>query len=225
MKLKGFTLAETLITLGIIGIVAAMTIPTLITNHQKKQTATKLVKAISTLNQLIRLSENENGEFSTWEKLKDQEEFITRYIKPYTKVMQTCNPVQKCGYKAGTVWKYMNNSVGSYGGPNYGGRTPFLGIDGIVYTFGYINTDLGEIVGDNNIIIIIDINGKDKPNQFGKDIFFFLRDENSNSVIPYGAVLSHEVIKQDCSKEGRGFYCSAWIRENGWTIPDGYPFK
>lgn len=225
MKKVGFTLAEVLITLGIIGVVAAMTIPTLITNHQKKQTATKLVKAISTLNQLIRLSENENGEFSTWEKLKDQEEFINKYIRPYTKIMKTCNPIQNCGYKTGTLWKYMNNSIGFYSDPNYGGRTPFLGIDGIIYTFGYINTDLGEISGDNNIIIIIDINGKDNPNQFGKDIFFFLRDEVSNSIIPYGAELGHETIKQDCSKTGRGLYCSAWIRENGWAIPVDYPFK
>ena len=41
MKFKAFTLAEILITLGIIGVVAAMTIPTLITNYQKKQTVTK----------------------------------------------------------------------------------------------------------------------------------------------------------------------------------------
>ena len=33
---KGFTLAEVLITLGIIGVVAAMTMPTLIQNHQKR---------------------------------------------------------------------------------------------------------------------------------------------------------------------------------------------
>lgn len=36
IKMSAFTLAEVLITLGIIGIVAAMTIPTLITNHQKR---------------------------------------------------------------------------------------------------------------------------------------------------------------------------------------------
>lgn len=36
LKKTGFTLAEVLITLGIIGIVAAMTLPTVITNVQKK---------------------------------------------------------------------------------------------------------------------------------------------------------------------------------------------
>lgn len=42
---KGFTLSEVLITLGIIGIVAAITLPTLITNYQKKTTATRVKKA------------------------------------------------------------------------------------------------------------------------------------------------------------------------------------
>ena len=56
MKDKGFTLAEILITLGIIGVVAAMTIPTLITNYQKKASVTKLQKAISILNQAYKLS-------------------------------------------------------------------------------------------------------------------------------------------------------------------------
>lgn len=41
-KVFAFTLAEVLITLGIIGIVAAMTIPTLINNYQKKITVTRL---------------------------------------------------------------------------------------------------------------------------------------------------------------------------------------
>ena len=50
-----FTLAEVLITLGIIGIVAAMTIPNLITKHQQKVTVTKLEKAISYINQACRL--------------------------------------------------------------------------------------------------------------------------------------------------------------------------
>ena len=41
---KAFTLAEVLITLGIIGIVAAMTLPVVIGNYQKKVTAAKVKK-------------------------------------------------------------------------------------------------------------------------------------------------------------------------------------
>ena len=58
---KGFTLAEVLITLGIIGVVAAMTIPNLITHNQKEETVTKLRRAISVFNQAYKLSFDELG--------------------------------------------------------------------------------------------------------------------------------------------------------------------
>lgn len=56
MKKLAFTLAEVLITLGIIGVVAAMTIPTLVTNADKKATATKLKVFYSKINQAVKLS-------------------------------------------------------------------------------------------------------------------------------------------------------------------------
>ena len=53
IKKQGFTLAEVLITLGIIGVVAAMTIPTLISNTNGAQFKTAYKKALSTLNQAV----------------------------------------------------------------------------------------------------------------------------------------------------------------------------
>ena len=50
---RGFTLAEVLITLGIIGVVAAITIPNLMTHFQQEQTVTKLKKAYSVIIKLI----------------------------------------------------------------------------------------------------------------------------------------------------------------------------
>lgn len=54
---KGFTLAEVLITLGIIGVVAAMTIPTLIQNTNSVRFATQFKKDISTLSQAALMSQ------------------------------------------------------------------------------------------------------------------------------------------------------------------------
>ncbi len=62
----GFTLAEVLITLGVIGIVAAMTIPTLVTNYQKKVTETKLRRFYATMTNAIKLEEAEIGSITTW---------------------------------------------------------------------------------------------------------------------------------------------------------------
>ena len=66
MKNYGFTLAEVLITLGIIGVVAAMTMPVLIGSYRKSVTATKLEKFYSIMNQAIKLAEVDNGEASMW---------------------------------------------------------------------------------------------------------------------------------------------------------------
>lgn len=52
LKLKAFTLAEVLITLGIIGVVAAMTLPALINNKQNKELEVLLIKIIQSCNKL-----------------------------------------------------------------------------------------------------------------------------------------------------------------------------
>lgn len=63
---KAFTLAEVLITLVIIGIVAALTIPTLISNYQERQTVTKLIKSFSVINNAYALAKIEYGDITSW---------------------------------------------------------------------------------------------------------------------------------------------------------------
>lgn len=45
-RILSFTMAEVLITLGIIGIVAAMTLPALIQKYQKQETSARLKKIL-----------------------------------------------------------------------------------------------------------------------------------------------------------------------------------
>ena len=66
---KAFTLAEVLITLAIIGVVAAMTIPTLISSYNKKVVETKLLRVYSVMNNAIKMSTIDNGETVNWETL------------------------------------------------------------------------------------------------------------------------------------------------------------
>ena len=63
---SGFTLAEVLITLGIIGVVAAMTIPTLIERYKEQELVTRWFKFYSLLQQAIKLAEEEYGDHTTW---------------------------------------------------------------------------------------------------------------------------------------------------------------
>ena len=63
-----FTLAEVLITLGIIGIVAAMTLPTIIQKQYQKEASSRLKKFYSAMSQSILLSEVDNGPLEYWDK-------------------------------------------------------------------------------------------------------------------------------------------------------------
>lgn len=67
MKIKAFTLAEVLITLGIIGIVAALTMPTLINSTHGKELDAALKKAYSILQQAIQRMTFEEGLEITWD--------------------------------------------------------------------------------------------------------------------------------------------------------------
>ena len=76
-----FTLAEVLITLGIIGIVAAMTLPTLIQDYQKKQAVSQLKKTYSIMNQAIKLAETKHGDATYWDYGTDAKTFYETYLK------------------------------------------------------------------------------------------------------------------------------------------------
>ena len=67
MRYKGFTLAEVLITLGVIGVVAAMTLPTLIQEHREKARVTQVKKAYSILSQAFTMAVQEYGDIEDWE--------------------------------------------------------------------------------------------------------------------------------------------------------------
>ena len=54
---KGFTLAEVLITLGIVGVISALTLPSLMNNHTKAQIGPKLAKAVSAFDKNLSVEE------------------------------------------------------------------------------------------------------------------------------------------------------------------------
>ncbi len=66
MNKKGFTLAEILITLGIIGIIAAMVLPGIIENTKERQTVVKLKKSYSVIQNAVQKTIAENGELDEW---------------------------------------------------------------------------------------------------------------------------------------------------------------
>ena len=83
---KAFTLAEVLLSMTIIGIIAALTIPTLMLNTKKAEIGSKLSKFYTMMNQAIEIAENETDSFtSEWKYNISNNEFLNTYLAPYLK--------------------------------------------------------------------------------------------------------------------------------------------
>lgn len=82
---RGFTLAEVLITIGIIGMVAAMTLPMITTKYQKQVTAIKLKKMFINFEQAIKLTESKESTLRnewTFNTVQEKDNFIKSKIIP-----------------------------------------------------------------------------------------------------------------------------------------------
>ena len=242
-KKAAFTLAEVLITLGIIGIVAALTIPTLVSNYQKRQTVVKLKKVFADINNAVKLSEVDNGPAYTWEYPQNDTSsdetlfaFIKKYYLPY--------------YKSAKLYDVYNFDKNYHVMQmNKDEKLPTIAnylvlSDGTILSF-FSNLPAGYLW------IFADINGKNPPNIVGRDVFVFTgyirtaaqsrtygrysirfwskdlgdtnivtRDDLTNPSSMYGC--SKAAVMDDFY--GAGFYCGALIQYDGWKIADDYPW-
>ena len=211
-----FTLAEVLITLGIIGVVAALTIPSVVTKYQKKSTAIQLKKAFAELENAIKLSEIDNGDMNEWSYPSNtasdlvRKTFIEQYLQPY----------------------FRNSTIKSFSGKSYSKDRPSLILsDGKMISFSHIGTANW---------IIIDLNGLYGPNVAGKDIFVLdigkNKDYNPKGKLIFWAATCGNNINCltgtswsfGCNKknpnEYENYFCGKIIQLNNWEIPDNYPW-
>ena len=216
-----FTLAEVLITLGIIGIVSAMTIPTLINNYQKKVTVNKLKQAYSLLKQAVQLSEVENGFKETWNfsfeedtRYEANKRIAETYFIPYLKTSKKYEQGQ------GHQFKYL-------GGLDWLSFEPIFSFTLTNGMTVFIHTQ------DTWVPIYVDINAGSAPNIVGKDVFVFeLHKTSKRGLDLYGDNTNNtdelmERIVTECSHSdmGRpGHTCGALIKYSGWKITDDYPW-
>ena len=226
---KGFTMAEVLITLGIIGIVAAMTLPSVINKHKRVESETRLKKAYTVLNQAVLSAQAKHGEMKDWPEWDDGEEIIRKYIAPEIKGAK----IFPKGHVA-TAMCYEN-------------KNPIQNIDESAYQYTWmdkihisnpfttktasIKLQDGTCIGINganaegyNLRLFIDTNGSYRlPNKAGYDLFFFTI--NGNQILPEGSDwalerLSSQSITGSCNTKASrgGRVCAAKIIGDGWSI-------
>jgi len=211
---KAFTLAEVLITLAIIGVVAALTIPALVQNYKERANVTKVKKYYSLVNNVIRLAVAENGEVPNWGELTKSEEsaqMIGNKLKKYLKVSEDCGTGTCKNYKVGVV-NFLN------------GRTDPRDMDfskNNFYKLGLIDgTELIiRLENDPEFGLYLDTNGNKAPNTLGRDIFNFGGVSSSGD----WKGIRTGVDPSDSSRGwigcnprfGEGWDCTAWVLNKG----------
>ena len=226
---KAFTLSEVLITLGIIGVVAALTMPAVIANYQKRETVSRLQKVYSVLSQAVKQAELNEGEIKYWNFSLPPENFYKTYIRPYITVSQefiNSDPPFDISYKC--LNGRICNTYGSYSNKSV---PKIILNDGSMIIF--------DFLGNNYEVILTDINGYKKPNTWGKDMFAFsiqaeggLRPYGLGAAIPggsFGDKMDRETIinssnARACKKGKDGVWCVALIMMDGWQINKDYPW-
>lgn len=200
---RGFTLAEVLITIGIIGVVAAMTLPAVSNNTQNKELETAFRKSYSILGQVTQrvVIEDLGGSIDA-----NSSYALTQYFLKYYKNAELCSKGSGNGcpnITSQNMCEFMKDNYKTFNG---NGKPGCVGNDAVTNTID--NSTLyfdsaNEQEGDKNygkILIAIDVNGWQKrPNKWGHDMFLFQID-SSGKLLPMGADGTSYLSKQFCSE-------------------------
>jgi type II secretory pathway pseudopilin PulG len=213
--LAAFTLAEVLITLGIIGVVAALTLPNLIQKNQEKVLVTQFIKTYSLLNQVYIQTIQENDQPSTWSVACNND--IVGYFTPYLKVATLYTPAGGNGNAVSLGYK--NSAVLSLDKSKNGDFYPQLKVsEGQIFSFFHpasaasglsckFNTDMC-------FVILTDINGTRLPNRYGVDVFLF--NARPNSIVPWvdSSQCNPGAATSSWGSLANGYACGNWILKN-----------
>ncbi len=214
---QGFTLAETLITLAIIGVVAALTIPSLITKYQKHQYVTQLKKNYNILSNGFKTILAKDGvtklsDTTLWRKMpsyyfsyewqggsSEEQEFFAELSKTFS-IISTQSP--SIAYKSldGGLEEERGNGI-------------ILKDGTIIYYYFVKNwTDLiGFDMPYNKGYMIIDTNGTKSPNQWGRDLFkLYIYNDKIDAGEYIGGCELNAPFKGDD--------CAARIIKDGWQM-------
>ena len=242
---KGFTISEILITLGVIGVVAAITIPNLVKTYKKKVTVERLKVVYNQITQAVKLEEAENSDVSNWNFNQSHKAFFDQYLLKHIKILKETQINKLGNYKEMSGKVETRMAVAIYPQTIY---TTINGTD-IIVESSYNSRSI------NAVRLYIDINGvKNGPNQYGYDAFLILIDSNRNREHVYFhgkysdvnnnefSFVSEPNMDRDvllgkkspksakynnlypCNKNKIGTWCGRLIELDGWKISDDYPW-
>lgn len=216
---NAFTLAETLIALVIIGVIAAITVPTLWADYQEKERIAKVKKMHSALSNAMNLCQA-NGSTPDMlgvrdDNMDDLRIWFDNYIRnKLLHMKEACYNTKGCWSSKGV--KLMNKGNHAYNNSGIGWGHAVISLilsDGSFVCIDPLangNINYYYKVKVNNpsgagLVLTYDINGEKGPNIMGKDVFVSVFTDKG--YVPAYKDATKEQIEQDCSNSGQGFSC------------------
>ena len=212
-----FTLAEVLITLAIIGIVAALTIPTLVTNYQNHLNVVRLKKFYTTFQEALKqatLDENCAFDMACYYSsigVTDNGNTQDRVDRALNSIAKQLNGLKKCenptgtGFYTGCCTSYTINHNYDGSGNENNCYYNFITKDGMYVAY------IASGSRTNGGWTTVDVNGKKGPNREGRDVFTFW-NYIGNTILP-------PVDNDNCTNENTyGQSCAARIMKNSWKM-------
>lgn len=213
LKKSGFTLAEVLIVVSIIGIVAQMIIPNLVENIQESQFKAAAKEAFSKCAQAIQqMKMDEGGSLASY--IGNASAFKPVFMQ-YFKVIKNCNNSGCVPSAKGTLDDFSTiytSLAGDAGETDFMDEGQFITNDGMF--FGIQNSNNPLI--PNNLFLTVDVNGyTQKPNVYGKDVFMF--QVVNDNLLPVGAngtkFLSSSYCRKSISSPLQGLGCMSLVMQ------------
>lgn len=163
-KKFAFTLSEVLVTMGIIGVISALTVPTLVNNYQRKALALQLRKTVSDIDNAVDMLITEEGKtkFSATSYYNNLDGFITNRLK----TIKTCTKDKTNECFANENYNTINGDAGSA-----------FTCEGNSYVLAS-SAAICMTKSGTSVKVNIDVNGQDGPNIGGRDMFIFMINSN-----------------------------------------------
>ena len=216
MKKNAFTLAEVLLTLAIIGVVAALTIPAVVTKVTKDQYVVGLKKAYNTLKAVEREARQEHGEMENWDWSGTSTQQFEKYFLSHFDILKNCGATTEKGCFA----EGLTDLGGSYSS-NFNSTSNYRIITSDGMSWAYSRTGITTPLYYKGWLYI-DVNGLKGPNRFGRDIFSFYVYPSNLGIKPYGSYyvdgvnpMPASLVDSSCNTSSNGSNCAAKVLTEG----------
>lgn len=228
--LLGFTVAEVMIAMAIVGVIAAITVPTIMANYQRQTLTTQFQKNYVDLEQNLTFLQAENyaktNMYSSILNKKDGKDIADtsgKFLKEYYQVQKDCETTAQPCF-ASAYWNISSGTSANFTCNDGYTITTKSGTAICMIPASIATDEETETETKNPAKVFIDVNGAEDPNIAGRDLFTFniYEDYSINEIDP---ALSDEEkqnaktqLMAGCTTSNNGEGCFTRLLENDWKM-------